>query len=314
MSGPSPPQVTEDFRSLDFEGLWAGRGSTTSVERALLAELLDGVRAERVLEIGPGSGRLTPVVRRRAAEYVALDLHEEFLDKVPLTPGPARSLKVVADLHHAPFVDGSFTALVVVRVYNFLPDPLTFLREASRLLVTGGHIVIGYQPQRSLATLVDDGRRFLDGRRAPGSPSMTFSSLPQVPAVPASFPTWLPTRRFVRSTLCQSGFEIERSLSSGLEDYSPGRRLPPLLFIRLAPLGDRLGFFPTQFVLARKSSEGPVEKFPPWSDMLACPACRTPFGTLELDRSRRVRCVQCGGSVGAAPGWVHARPGSDLGG
>jgi SAM-dependent methyltransferase len=307
---PEPSsKVTDDFRSLDFDSLWAGREATTTVERAVLGQLLEGLDPRRVLEVGPGAGRLTPVLRAKSNEYVALDLHSEFLGRIPATPGPARSLRVVADAHHAPFRDGSFTIVVVVRVYNFLPDPLAFLKEMSRLLAPGGRVVIGYQPRPSLATLVDDYRLFLSGRRAPGAPTMTFSNLPQVPAGPEPFPTWLPTRSHVRASLARSGFVVERALSTGVEDYAVGRRLPPRVFIGLAPVGDPFRFLPTQFVRARSSAEPSGRPLPDWTDMLACPGCRSPFGTVALDHASTVRCSTCGRITLVRDGWVEARPG-----
>jgi SAM-dependent methyltransferase len=302
------PPVTRDFRSLDFEALWAGRGSTTAVERALLAGLLGTTDGRRALEVGPGEGRMTPVVRGRAEEYVALDLHREFLARIPWDPGPEHSLRVVADAHHAPFVDGAFSLVVIIRVYNFLPDPRAFLREIYRLLTPGGSLILGYQPRTSLATLVDDYRLFLSGRRARGALSMTFSRQPQVPSGPAPFPTWLPSRAFVRSTLATAGFDVVRSISSGAEDYVVGRRLPPRLFVQLAPLGDRLGFLPTQFVLARRPSTPELRPFPEWSDMVACARCRTTLGPITLTSTSRYQCVACGAVTQVRDGWLEAPP------
>jgi SAM-dependent methyltransferase len=310
MGSDSIPAVTEDFSSLDFERLWAGRENTTTVERAVLTELLEGVDGRRVLEVGPGAGRLTPVLRGRAREYVALDLHAEFLERIPWTADSSRSVRVVADAHRAPFVGGSFSLIVVVRVFNFFPDPRAFLQEVFRLLAPGGHAVIGYQPHPSLATLVDDYRLFLDGRRDPGAPTLTFSRRPQVPSGPGPFPAWLMTRRFVRSILEQSGFVVQQSLSSGIEDYAIGRRLPPRVFIRLSQVGDRLGFLPTQFVLARKSPGPPGTTLPGWSEMLACPACRAPFGSVEPEVAKTLTCVTCGAPTRVRGGWIDTRGGN----
>jgi SAM-dependent methyltransferase len=307
MGTGTAPQVTTDFRSLDFDRLWTGRENTTTVERTILAQLLEGVDTGRVLEIGTGSGRLTPVLRQRAEEYVALDLHPEFLTRIPWGPGPTRSVRVAADAHHPPFVGGAFTAIVVVRVYNFLPDPPAFLRKIYRLLAPGGHLVIGYQPHPSLATLVDDCRLSLQGRRPRGTPTMTFSRAPQVPSGPGPFPAWLPTRRFVRSSLERSGFVVDRALSSGIEDYSIGRRLPPRVFIRLAQLGDRTGILPTQFVLAHKPSGGSPERLPPWTEILACPQCGEPFGSVDLEIPRRLRCPVCKVEMNIGREWIDAR-------
>lgn len=303
--GPTPDSTT-DFRSLDFDRLWAGRDTTTSVERALLADLLSEANGARILEVGTGTGRLTPVLRERAGEYVGLDLHPEFLDRLPWAPGPSRSMRVAADARHAPFVDGSFSVVVVVRVYNFFPEPREFLREAFRLLAPGGCLLIGYQPHPSIATLIDDYRMFLNGERKAGAPSLTFSRASQVPARPGQFIAWLPTRRLVRTSLAEAGLRLERSLSSGVEDYAVASRFPARLFIRLAEMADGTRSFPNQFLRSRKGRADDPRSLPDWDSMVACPKCRRPWGPIDLDRAQALACPACGKRLRVDREWLDA--------
>jgi SAM-dependent methyltransferase len=285
--------VTTDFRSIDFDRLWVGRDNTTFVERAMLARLLSEADTRRTLEIGTGAGRLTPELRRRAEEYVGLDLHPEFLSRVPTGPGPSRSMRVVGDAHHAPFVDHAFTAIVLVRVYNFLPDPGVFLQEMKRLLVPGGHLIIGYQPRPSMATLVDDIRMFLRNDRAEGSRTLTFARAPLIRSGPGPFPSWVPTRRHLRATLESSGFAVRRTLSTGLEDYVVGRRLPPSIFVRVAESLDHAGWLPTQFVDAQSVSDLAPGPLPDWSTLLACPECGATLASSASGTRAATRCGAC---------------------
>jgi SAM-dependent methyltransferase len=294
MAEATAGSATTDFRTLDFERLWAGRQTTTAVERAVLARLLDGADPRRFLEVGTGTGRLTPVLRERATEYVGLDLHEEFLTRIPSGTGPVHSMHVVGDAHRAPFVDGAFTAIVLVRVYNFLPDPPRFLDEMRRLLAPGGCLVIGYQPRPSIATAIDDVRLFLHGGKPANASTMSFTRAARVPIPGAPFPTWLPTRSSVRAALERSGFRFEESLSTGLEDYSIGRRFPARWFVRIAELGDRTGAFPTQFINARRGTPDNTLPWPNWERVLACPQCRTPIARTNTDQDRNSRCSSCG--------------------
>ncbi|MCI4367286.1 MAG: class I SAM-dependent methyltransferase, partial [Thermoplasmata archaeon] len=279
---------------LDFERLWAGRQNTTGVERAVLARLLDGVDPRRFLEVGTGTGRLTPVLRARATEYVGLDLHEEFLTRIPIGTGPVHSMHVVGDAHRAPFVDGAFTAIVLVRVYNFLPDPRRFLDEMRRLLAPGGRLVIGYQPRPAIATAIDDVRLFLHGGKPANASTMSLTRAARVQIPGAPFPTWLPTRSSVRGALEGSGFRLEASLSTGLEDYSIGRRIPARWFVQIAELGDRTGSFPTQFIQARRGTSDDSLPWPAWERILACPNCRTPSVRTNTEEDRNRRCSSCG--------------------
>lgn len=307
MSGRSIAVSSNDFRSLDFDRLWAGRETTTSVEGGILAELLRATDGSRILEMGTGTGRLTPVLRHAAREYVGLDLHAEFLDRLPSSPGPERSLSVAADALHAPFVDGSFTTIVIVRVYNFFQDPRPLLQEVARLLTPDGCVIIGYQPRPSFATLVDDYRMFLRGERAPDAPTLTFSGKEQVPVRPGQFLAWLPTRGGFRSTLDRAGFSLEESLSSGLEDYWVARRVPARVFLRLAGAADRFGGLPNQFVRARKRSTRESRMLASWETMLGCPNCHRGLGAWVGTSSRQeIECSDCGRKVLVREEWVDA--------
>ncbi len=297
-----------DFRTLDFERLWAGRSLTTAVERSVVADLLGPQPWERVLEVGPGAGRLTDVVASHGREYVALDLHREFLARLPVDATPAHVLRVEADARRAPLNDGTFDLIVAVRIFNFFADPPELLREFHRLLRPGGRLLLGYQPRPSVATLVDDVRNALHGRRPPGAPTMTFGRGDRISAQPSSFPAWLSTRSYVRSALSRAGFRVDRSVSTGAEDYALGRRLPARLFARAAPLADRLAIFPTQFVWARRLPDASGPPFPDWEDMLRCSRCGTAYGAVSWSPPRDIACAACGDALRVEPGWLLSSP------
>lgn len=107
-------------------------------------ELLWGrVRGTRVLELGVGTGKnfayypagarvtgidLSPRMlergrERAAAERVAVDLQ-------------------VADAQALPFPEASFDSVVATFVFCSVPDPVQGLREAHRVLVPGGQLVL----------------------------------------------------------------------------------------------------------------------------------------------------------------------------
>jgi SAM-dependent methyltransferase len=77
-------------------------------------------------------------------KVVGVDLGEAMVTVAAARAEPL-SLPVVfrrADIHDLPFVDGSFDATRIDWVLHFLPDPARALREAARVTVPGGCIVI----------------------------------------------------------------------------------------------------------------------------------------------------------------------------
>lgn len=271
-TGPtvSPPA---DFRSLDFSRLWANRATTVAVERALLEGWLSRVDGRRIAELGTGEGRLTPSVHRWASEYVGVDLHAEFLSRLPWDRAPSHSLRIASDVRSVPLRARTLTAAVAVRIYNFLEDPIPFLRESARLLIPGGHLILAYQPRPSIASFLDDLRaRPIDpygGHRT----SWTWSRFPVLPGAPGPFPSWAPTREAVRSALAAAGFEGVASVASGIEDYRLLKRLPASWFVRLASPLDRLMLAPTQWILARTPPRRDSEPWVPFEQILDCDAC-----------------------------------------
>lgn len=301
----STPAVPS-FRTLDFQRLWAGRERVTEVERELLRTMLPRETRRRVLELGCGEGRLSLVAQEQTGEYVAADVTPEFLARVPIRDG-VTALRVVANLYHLPFVEGAFSAVVLVRVYGFLEDPTAGLREIRRVLAPGGCAVVSHNPRPSVATLVDDLKVATRRRRGEAMRSMTFSRAPVVSVRPSEFPAWSSTRRRFEETVRAAGLFWKGEFPTGLEEYRGLRRLPPRLFVNLARTYRGLGGFPSRFaVVARPGA--PTEALPLWGAILACPACRTqlpePRGTPPV---ALLSCRACGRDWRLSDGVLDAR-------
>lgn len=98
-----------------------------------------------VLEVACGTGRVTRILRERLPEGVritATDLNQAMLDfargRQPEGPGLVWR---VADATALPFPDGSFDAVVCQFGYMFVPDKDAAMREARRVLRSGGSFV-----------------------------------------------------------------------------------------------------------------------------------------------------------------------------
>jgi SAM-dependent methyltransferase len=81
---------------------------------------------KKTLEMGAGSGNF----KEFKPGVISSDIE------------PNRWLDIAFDAHHMPFKSGSAGNIVMVDVLHHLADPLRFFQEASRVLESGGRIVI----------------------------------------------------------------------------------------------------------------------------------------------------------------------------
>jgi len=105
-----------------------------------LAAAGEPARGERVLEIGPGKGRLLRRFRDAGAAAVGVELNPEMIaagrrlhGALPVARGHAEDL---------PFGDGTFDAVVCFDVFEHVPDSDRFLRETRRVLRPGGRVLL----------------------------------------------------------------------------------------------------------------------------------------------------------------------------
>jgi SAM-dependent methyltransferase len=123
----SATQGTEPGRS------WAAWAQT-------LARLLP---PRRVLHLGADGGALSVEIARFASELVAVDdAPASAAQARARLAGLAQARVVEAPLHAVPCPDASFDLVVVAQSLARLDEPATALREAARLLRTGGTVLV----------------------------------------------------------------------------------------------------------------------------------------------------------------------------
>jgi SAM-dependent methyltransferase len=125
-------------------------------------ELWAGVRGERLLELGIGTGKNLPF-HPAGADVTGVDISEGML-RIARKRAAAEGCPVDlvrADVQELPFDDASFDVVVATFLFCSVPEPVCGLREAMRVLRPGGRIVLlehVLSEKRGLRTLM----RWLD--------------------------------------------------------------------------------------------------------------------------------------------------------
>jgi SAM-dependent methyltransferase len=117
------------------------------VEGSLLPWVLDGIElGPRLLEIGPGPGLTTDVLRHKAPSLTAVELDPTLAAELGRRlGGNGGGVRVVrGDGAALPFRDGSFDTVVMLTMLHHVPSPRLqdqVQREAARCLRPGGQLV-----------------------------------------------------------------------------------------------------------------------------------------------------------------------------
>jgi ubiquinone/menaquinone biosynthesis C-methylase UbiE len=113
------------------------------VQRASL-EALELTRADRVLDVGCGTGAATRAAAPLAESVVGMDLSPEMIRQaVELARGVGNVRFEVGDAEEQSFDDGAFTAVLCSNSFHHYPDPARAVAEMARVLAPGGRLVIG---------------------------------------------------------------------------------------------------------------------------------------------------------------------------
>jgi SAM-dependent methyltransferase len=112
------------------------------VEDELLPWVLDGCElGDDLLEVGPGPGLTTDVLRRRAARLTALELDRDLAAQLAARLAGSNVTVVEGDVTRMPFPDGRFSAAACLTMLHHIPSPAlqdAALAELARVLRPGG--------------------------------------------------------------------------------------------------------------------------------------------------------------------------------
>lgn len=117
-------------------------------------ELLAPYIAGKVLDIGCGSGDLAAFYVKKGAVYSGIDLSCSMIERansnyVDLVRKGKATFQV-ADCENLPFIDKEFDVLSAVALIEYLPDPSKALDEISRVIKTGGYVLITVPNRRCI--------------------------------------------------------------------------------------------------------------------------------------------------------------------
>ena len=131
-----------DRRAGSYEG---GRTSKwrDPVQRASL-EALELSPADRLLDVGCGTGAASRQAARIGATVVGVDLSPKMIrEAVERARGLSNVEFEIADVEHLPFANGKFTAVLCSNAFHHYPDPSRAVAEMVRVLTPGGRLAIG---------------------------------------------------------------------------------------------------------------------------------------------------------------------------
>jgi ubiquinone/menaquinone biosynthesis C-methylase UbiE len=99
---------------------------------------------DRFLDVGCGSGAAVRSAASIVRRAVGVDLSPGMIKRAQeLAAGLTNAEFILAESSDLPFADGAFTALLCTTSFHHYPDPEGAVREMSRVLSSGGRIVIG---------------------------------------------------------------------------------------------------------------------------------------------------------------------------
>ena len=145
------PHMAERFDALRFGGPIGQLIADT--QEARIVAFLDPLKGRTVLDVGTGTGRAAIALARRGAIVTGVDASREMLSVAERRAQEAGVgvTFVQGDAHALEFVDGSFDAVVCLRVLMHTPDWRRSLGELCR--VARRRVVFDYPSRWSIAAL-----------------------------------------------------------------------------------------------------------------------------------------------------------------
>ncbi len=111
----------------------------------LLLELTAGMKIDTLLDVGTGTGRMLEIFAPHIGKGIGIDLSREMLSvaRVNLEKAGVNNCQVrQGDMYDLALPDRSVDLVLFHQVLHFADEPLSALKETSRLLKKGGGVII----------------------------------------------------------------------------------------------------------------------------------------------------------------------------
>jgi len=128
----------EDFAE-DYDA-WEEFKTVTQTEEKVLLRLMDGVKAQNILDVGCGTGRYTKRFEDPGARMVGIDISRRMI-LIAKTKTKMTSY-IVADASHLPFKDNIFHIVLSALALNHIKNHSLFLTEMLRTCQKGGELIM----------------------------------------------------------------------------------------------------------------------------------------------------------------------------
>ncbi|HUF53709.1 MAG TPA: class I SAM-dependent methyltransferase [Dehalococcoidia bacterium] len=156
------------------------RAMPPATVEAITNELLAQTKkagADRLLEVGVGTGRISRPLLERGQHVVGVDISTEMMAQLlaQLTPAHLAPDLMLGDATRLPFCDDTFRAVLMVHVFHLVASVEKTIQEIRRVLAPGG--VFLHKVQRDNAPFAANERWWNDaltGRGHPPISRMTF--------------------------------------------------------------------------------------------------------------------------------------------
>jgi len=148
-------------------------------DRLEKSHVLHWLKKRRVLQIGTATGRFTELLPHSGYEYYGIEIAQEMARFAKVRLGIQGS-EVVAEViqgdgESLPFDRSCFDDVLSVRSFHFLPRPRVFVREALRILVPGGRLVVSFEVLSRMALLLQN-----LGVMPRGTPTRTYYTIESI--------------------------------------------------------------------------------------------------------------------------------------
>lgn len=139
-------EATELFRmqGANWDEMGALGLAQAEIERAVLERLPE--RAQRLLDIGTGTGRMLQVIGRRADSMLGIDASRAMLalarTRLAEHPGLRHAAVRLGDMYRLELPERHFDTVLMQMVLHYATEPGKALAEAVRVLAPGGTLIV----------------------------------------------------------------------------------------------------------------------------------------------------------------------------